>query len=134
MSAPEDLLERIRLRLDESFVGIGEVVADLPPADIADLVNQLTLQEAASVMSMLAVPRAIEVFDQPTLHRGAPSSSSSSPGGRPRSSKGSPPTSAPTIVRRMGERAPPAAAQASAEVRAEVERLLQYPPTPRAGS
>jgi len=25
----EELLERIRLRLDESFVGIGEVVAEL---------------------------------------------------------------------------------------------------------
>jgi len=46
LSAPEDLLERIRLRLDESFVGIGEVVAELPAADVADLVNQLTLQEA----------------------------------------------------------------------------------------
>ena len=64
-----ELLERIRLRLDDSFVGIGEMVAELPPADVADLVNQLTRQEAASVMSMLSVPRAIEVFDQPTLHR-----------------------------------------------------------------
>ena len=69
MSAPEDLLERIRLRLDESFVGIGEVVAELQPADVADLVNQLTRQEAASVLSMLAVPRAVEVLDQPTLNR-----------------------------------------------------------------
>ena len=59
MSAPEDLLERIRLRLEESFVGIGEVVAELPPADLADLVNQLRLQEAASVMTMLAVPFAV---------------------------------------------------------------------------
>jgi Mg/Co/Ni transporter MgtE len=63
--APQDLLDRIRLRLEESFVGIGEVVGDMPPADLADLVNELTLQEAASVMTMLAVPRAIEVFDQP---------------------------------------------------------------------
>jgi hypothetical protein len=35
LSAPEELLERIRLRLDESFVGIGEAVADLPAADLA---------------------------------------------------------------------------------------------------
>src|SRR5207247_11373972 len=69
LSAPEDLLERIRLRLEESFVGIGEVVAELPGADVADLVNQLTLQEAATVMTMLAVPRAIEAFAQPTLDR-----------------------------------------------------------------
>ena len=31
MTAPKELLERIQLRLDESFVGIGAVVADLPP-------------------------------------------------------------------------------------------------------
>ncbi|HEX9203536.1 MAG TPA: magnesium transporter, partial [Vicinamibacteria bacterium] len=45
------------------------MVAELPAADLADLVNQLTLQEAATVMTMLAVPRAIELFDQPTLQR-----------------------------------------------------------------
>ena len=69
MSAPEDLVERIRLRLEDSFVGIGEVVAELLASDLADLVNQLTRQEAAAVMSMLAVSRAVEVFDQPTLRR-----------------------------------------------------------------
>ena len=69
MSAPEDLVERIRLRLEDSFVGIGEVVSELQPADLADLLNQLTRQEAASVLAMLPVPRAVEVFDQPTLRR-----------------------------------------------------------------
>ena len=37
VTAPKDLLERIQLRLDESFAGIGAAVADLPPADLADL-------------------------------------------------------------------------------------------------
>src|SRR6266700_2440802 len=55
------LLERIHLRLDESFVGIGEIVSDLAAADLAELINQLTLAEAASVISMLPVPRAVEV-------------------------------------------------------------------------
>ena len=130
MSAPEDLLERIRLRLDESFVGIGEVVAELQPADIADLVNQLTRQEAAAVMSMLAVPRAVEVFDQPTLNR-----RSADPRGRwtpaapPRSSRASPPTSAPRSSAAWARsRAGASCPSSSAEVRAEVERLLQYPP------
>ena len=96
MSAPEDLLERIRLRLDESFVGIGEVVAELQPADVADLVNQLTRQEAAAVMSMLAVPRAVEVFDQPTLNRRSAILAADRPRPRrARSSRASPPTSAP---------------------------------------
>jgi len=69
--APEELLERIRLRLEESFTGIGEVVSDLPAADVADLLNQLTLAEAASVIMMLPVPRAVEVLDQPTMTRRA---------------------------------------------------------------
>ena len=66
-----ELLERIRLRLEESVVGIGDAVAGLPAADVAELVNQLTLHEAASVMALIAVPRAVEVFDQPTLRRRA---------------------------------------------------------------
>jgi len=37
----QKLLERIPLRLDDSFVGIGSEVADLPPADLAELLNQL---------------------------------------------------------------------------------------------
>ena len=64
MAAPEELLERIRLRLDESFTGIGEVVTDLPAADVADLINQLTLAEAATVIMMLPVPRAVRLGNE----------------------------------------------------------------------
>ena len=129
MSAPEDLLERIRLRLDESFVGIGEVVAELQPADVADLVNQLTRQEAAAVMSMLAVPRAVEVFDQPTLNRRSSILGQMDPGRAAQILDGLSADERTEIVRGMGEiarrRLLP---KLSAEVRAEVERLLQYPP------
>ena len=38
----KQLLERIHTRLDESQVGISQVVADLAPADLADLLNELT--------------------------------------------------------------------------------------------
>ena len=130
MSAPEDLLERIRLRLEESFVGIGEVVAELQPADVADLVNQLTRQEAAAVMSMLAVPRAVEVCDQPTLRRRSAILEQMEPGA------GGPDPRGP--LRRPAHRdrprhgrdlaAAPASPSCPPEVRAEVERLLQYPP------
>src|SRR5688500_7245871 len=65
------LLERIQLRLDESFVGISGMVADLAPADLAELFNQLTVSEAAAVVTMLPVSRVIEVFDQPTMRRRA---------------------------------------------------------------
>ena len=71
MPAPKDLLERIHLRLDDSFVGIGEQVADLPAAEVVDLINQLTLIEAATVVTMLSIPRSIELFDQPTMRRRA---------------------------------------------------------------
>jgi magnesium transporter len=129
VSAPEDLLERIRLRLDESFVGIGEVVAELQPADIADLVNQLTRQEAAAVMSMLAVPRAVEVFDQPTLSRRSTILGQMDPGRAAQILEGLSSDERAEIVRGMGEvsrrRLLP---KLSAEVRSEVERLLQYPP------
>jgi magnesium transporter len=67
--APRDLLERIQQRSDESLAGVGERVADLPAPDLADLVNQLCRAEAAMVIMMLPVPRAIELCDQPTLRR-----------------------------------------------------------------
>jgi magnesium transporter len=129
MSAPDDLLERIRLRLEDSFVGIGEVVAELPAADVADLVNQLSRQEAAAVMSMLAVPRAAEVLDQPTLSRRSVIVQQMDParGGQVLEELSS--DQRTEIVRGMGEIARRRLLPAlSAEVRAEVERLLQYPP------
>jgi magnesium transporter len=128
VSAPEELLERIRLRLDESFIGIGEAVADLPPADLAELVNLLTLQEAATVMSMLPVARAVEVFDQPTFQRRAKVLEKLEPGRAGQILEGLSADERTDIVRLMGEherrRLLP---KLSAPVRAEVERLLQYP-------
>jgi magnesium transporter len=67
--APKDLLERIQLRSDESLAGVGDRVADLPAPDLADLVNQISRAEAAMVVMMLPVPRAIALCDQPTLRR-----------------------------------------------------------------
>jgi len=69
MATVEELRERINLRLEESFVGISEQVADLPPEDLVELLNQLNLIEAATVMLMISVARAVELFDQPTMTR-----------------------------------------------------------------
>lgn len=128
MTAPKELLERIQLRLDESFVGIGEVVADLPPADIADLINQLRLSEAAAVISMLSIPRAIEVCDQPTLRRRSAIVEQLDPGRAAQILDGMSSDERADILRQMGEhgrrRLLP---KLSAEARAEAERLLQYP-------
>jgi magnesium transporter len=128
MATPEDLLERIRLRLEESFVGIGEVVADLQPADIVDLLNQLKLQEAASVLSMLGIARAIEVCDQPTLQRRPAIFEKLDPGRAAQVLEGLSADERADIVGGMGEherrRLLP---KLSGEVREEVERLLHYP-------
>src|SRR6476469_8308142 len=67
----KQLLERIHTRLDESLVGISQVVSDLAAADLAILINELTLVEAATVVSMLPAPRAIELFDDPIMRRRA---------------------------------------------------------------
>ena len=105
VTAPKELLERIQLRLEESFIGIGEVVGDLPPADVADLLNQLTLAEAATVITMLPVPRAVEVFDQPTLTPAGRDPREPRPRRAPRRSwKGISADERTDIVQHMGER------------------------------
>jgi magnesium transporter len=128
MTAPKELLERIQLRLDESFVGIGAVVADLPAADVADLINQLRLSEAAAVISMLSIARAIEVCDQPTLTRRGALVEKLEPGRAAQILDGMSSDERAEILRQMGEherrRLLP---KLSAEARGEAERLLQYP-------
>ena len=69
MPTVEELRERINFRLEESFMGISEQVADLAPEDLVELLNQLKLIEAATVTLMLPVPRTVELFDQPTMTR-----------------------------------------------------------------
>jgi magnesium transporter len=128
LPAPKDLLERIHLRLEESFVGIGEQVADLPAADVADLINQLTLVEAATVVMMLSVPRAIEVCDQPTMRRRSAILAHLDPARAAQILEGLSADERTDIMQQMGERERRRLLpKLSAEMRAEVERLLQYP-------
>ena len=128
MTAPKELLERIQNRLDESFVGIGEAVGDLPPADLADLVNQLNLAEAGAVFSMISVARAIEVCDEPTLRRRAAIVEQLDPARAGQILSGMSADQRTEIVRHMGElerrRLLP---KLAADARGEVEKLLQYP-------
>jgi magnesium transporter len=128
MAKHSELLERIRLRLEDSFVGIGAVVADLPPADVADLVNELNLQEAATVLTMVPVPGAAEILNQPTLRRRSAIVEKLEP---PRAAQLLQALSADQraeIIRPMGDNARRRLLpRLSAEVRAEVESLLRYP-------
>lgn len=124
----KELLERIHLRLDESLVGIGAQVSDLPPADLAELLNQLTLVEAATVVSMLPVARAIELLDQPTMRRRAAVLQQLEPERTAEILSGISADERTDIVQRMGPhqryRILP---KLNPEMRQEVEELLQYP-------
>ena len=122
------LLERIHLRLDESFVGISSMVSDLRPADLAELFNQLTVPEAATVVTMLPVPRVTEVFDQPTMRRRASILEQLPPNiGAQILSNLSADERTDVIQRMRQHQRHRIVSKLSSEIRAELEHLLQYP-------
>jgi magnesium transporter len=122
------LLERIHTRLDESFVGIGQVVSDLRAEDLAELVNELTLSEAAAVVSMLPVPRAIEICDQPTMRRRAAILEQLEPTRVAEILTGLSADERTDIVQKMGlHERHRVVSKLSPEIRTELEHLLQYP-------
>ena len=122
------LLERIHLRLDESMVGIAEQVAHLDAADLAELLNNLTLVEAATVVSLLPVSRTIEICDQPTMRRRAAILEKLEPDRVAQILEGLSADERTDIIQKMGlherHRILP---KLSAEMRKELEGLLQYP-------
>ena len=124
----KELLERIHLRLDESFVGIGAQVADLPAADLVELLNDLTLIEAATVVSMLPVARAIELCDQPTMRRRAAILEQLEPPRVAEILTGLSADERTDIVQKMGlHERHLVLPKLSAEIREELDDLLQYP-------
>jgi magnesium transporter len=124
----KELLERIHLRLDESFVGIGAQVSDLEAADLAELLNQLSIVEAATVISMLPVARAIELCDQPTMRRRAAILEQLEPDQTAAILSGLSADERTDIIQRMGvhqrHRILP---KLSTEMQAELKELLRYP-------
>lgn len=124
----KQLLERIHLRLDESMVGIGAQLADLAAADLAELLNDLTLAEAATVVSMLSVQRSIELCDQPTMRRRAAILEQLEPERVAAILTGLAADERTDIIQKMGlherHRILP---KLSADIREELEDLLQYP-------
>ena len=69
MSVPTELVERLRLELEEPTEAFAARLADLPPVDVADVLNRIRVADAAAVLGVLPVPRAVEVFDQLALRR-----------------------------------------------------------------
>lgn len=127
MATVEDLRERINLRLEESFVGISEQVADLAPEDLVELLNQLKLVEAATVILMLPVARAVELLDQPTMTRRAAILEKLDPARAAKIIEELSADERTDIIQQMGltERRR-LLAKVSNEVKAELEHLLQY--------
>jgi magnesium transporter len=122
------LLERIHLRLDESMVGIAEQLAHLDAADLAELINQLSLAEAATVVSLLPVPRAIEICDQPTMRRRAVILEQLDPPRVAQILEGLSADERTDIIQKMSpHERHRVLAKLSAEMRKELEGLLQYP-------
>jgi magnesium transporter len=124
----QQLLERIQLRLDDSFVGIGSEVSDLPPEDLAELLNQLRLSEAAAIVSMLPLARCIELCDQPTMRRRAAILEKLEPARVAAILEGLSADERTDVIQKMGvherHRILP---KLSPDMRAELEDLLQYP-------
>ncbi|HEU4433731.1 MAG TPA: magnesium transporter [Pyrinomonadaceae bacterium] len=124
----QELLERIQLRFDESFVGIGSEISDLPPEDLAELLNQLRLNEAAAIFSMLPLQRCIELCDQPTMRRRAAILEQLEPARIAAILEGLSADERTDVIQKMGvherHRILP---KFTPDVRAELEDLLQYP-------
>ncbi len=127
MTTLEELRERINLRLDESFIGISEQVADLPPEDLVELLNQLKLIEASTVIMMLPVARAIELFDQPTMTRRGAILEKLDPSRAAQLIEGLSADERTDIIQQMGliERRR-ILSRVGDETKAELEHLLQY--------
>lgn len=125
---PKKLLERIHTRLDESMVGISQVVADLAPADLALLINELTLVEAATVVSMLPAPRAIELFDDPIMRRRAAILEKLEPQHAAEILSGLSADERTDVIQKMGHHPRHLIVpRITVEERKELEGLLQYP-------
>ncbi|MGQ0760846.1 MAG: magnesium transporter [Acidobacteriota bacterium] len=122
------LLERIHLRLDESSVGISHQLAHLDAADLAELLNQLLLAEAATVISMLPVARVVELFDHSEMRRRAAILEQLEPERVAQILEGLSADERTDVIQRMGlhecHRVLP---KLNPEIRKELEGLLQYP-------
>ena len=129
MSMPPELEERrLSSELEERPDAFASRLSDLPPPDVADVLNRLRLADAAAVLDALPVPRAIEAFDQPTLRRRGALLRQLAVERGAKILTGLSADERTDVAREMGEhgrrRLLP---KLPTDARAEVERLLHYP-------
>ena len=66
----ERMAATIHRHRDEDHEKIRTMLAALRVPDIAEVLNAVpSLEETAEVLTLMPLPRAVDVCDQPTLHR-----------------------------------------------------------------
>ncbi len=129
MQNVEQIAQFIHNHRDEDHAKIREQLGSLRIADVAEVLNALpSLGEAAEMLALLPVPKAVEICDQPTLRRRAALVEQVDPQLAARLLEGMSADQRADIVRRMSIRGRRLLLPLlSADARAEVELLLQYP-------
>jgi magnesium transporter len=128
MLTADALVDHIHRQGPAAIEALRPTLLDLPPADIAEVLNQLTLADAAAILTALPLPRAIEVVDQPTLRRRSAILEELDPALAAQILDGMSADQRTDVSQRLtphGQRR--LLPQLSAPMRAEVEQLLQYP-------
>jgi magnesium transporter len=129
MQNVEQIAQFIHTHRDVDHAKIREQLGGMPSADVAEVLNALpSLGEAAEMLTLLPLPRAVKVCGQPTLRRRPALFEQVEPALAARLLEGVSADQRTEIVERMsvhGRRL--LLSLLSAGSRAEVERLLQYP-------
>jgi magnesium transporter len=124
----EDLVEALRQSLEDEPPVLPQGLLELREPDIADVLNQLSCAEAAHTVKHFPVALAIRVCDQPELRRRGAILEQLDPAQAAPILEGLSSDERAYVLRRMSpherHRLVPSL---SKDVRAEVERLLQYP-------
>ena len=128
MLTVEELAEQLRGSLEQEPPTLPSDLLELREADVADVLNRLTVPEAAHTLGHLPLPLAIRLSDQPEFRRRAMILEQLDPALAAKIVEALSADERASILRRMSpherHRLLP---NLSSAVRAEVERLLQYP-------
>ncbi len=134
MQNPKALAKHIHVHLEQDPTGVGQHLADLRDVEVADVLNFLSRAEAAKVLTLLPLPRAIRVCDQPTLRRRGKIVEQLDPELAVKILEALPADQRTDVIRQLGPHACHRLLPKLGEAhRAEVEQLLKYPPRSAGG-
>src|SRR5262249_35174665 len=134
MSIQQELAEKLRESLEQEPPDLPPDLFELRDADVVDVMNQLTVPEAAHTLKHLPTRLAIRLCDLPDLSRRAPILEQVEPSRAAEILEALSADERAYILRRISpheqHRLLPALSKLG---RAEVELLLQYPPKTAGG-